>query len=137
MRPFADGGFDTPSGKFEFYAERLIAHGLDPLPAFTPPHETLGDGPYPLNFLSRKHKDSINANYGHLPIMQRQKAVARTLEMHPTTPTPRASATAKRSASSTAAASSCSRCGSPPTSRPARSPPTGAIGTNSPTARAR
>ena len=83
MRPFADGGFDTPSGKFEFYAERLIAHGLDPLPAFTPPHETLGDGPYPLNFLSRKHKDSINANYGHLPIMQRQKAVARTLEMHP------------------------------------------------------
>jgi len=84
LLPFAEGGFETPSGKWEFYAERLIGHGLDPLPGFTPPHETLRrDGPFPFNFLSRKHKDTINANYTHLPVMQRQETEARTLEMHP------------------------------------------------------
>ena len=84
LLPFAEGGFETPSGKWEFYAERLIEFGLDPLPGFTPPHETLQrEGPFPFNFLSRKHKDTINANYTHLPVMQRQEATARTLEMHP------------------------------------------------------
>jgi anaerobic selenocysteine-containing dehydrogenase len=57
--------------------------GLDPLPAFVPPHETLGKGPYPLNFLPRKHKDSLNSSYGHLPVMRRQEREARTLEIHP------------------------------------------------------
>ena len=35
-RPFADGGFPTPSGKCEFFAEHLEALGLDPLPTFEP-----------------------------------------------------------------------------------------------------
>lgn len=39
ITPFADGGFGTPSGKCEFYSATLAARGLDPLPAFTPPHE--------------------------------------------------------------------------------------------------
>ena len=29
--PFANGGFRTPSGKCEFYSERLAQQGLDPL----------------------------------------------------------------------------------------------------------
>ena len=33
--PFADGGFLTPSGKCEFYSERMKEMGLDPLPSFT------------------------------------------------------------------------------------------------------
>ena len=41
--------------------------GLDPLPAFVPPHETLSAGPYPLNFLPRKHKDSLNCRPAQLP----------------------------------------------------------------------
>jgi anaerobic selenocysteine-containing dehydrogenase len=61
----------------------MARDGLDPLPAFIPPHETLGNGPYPLNFLPRKHKDSLNSSYGHLPVMRRQESDARTLEMHP------------------------------------------------------
>jgi anaerobic selenocysteine-containing dehydrogenase len=83
LLPRAAGGFHTPAGKFEFYCEKLARDGLDPLPAFVPPHETLGTGPYSLNFLPRKHKDSLNSSYGHLPVMRRQEREARTLEMHP------------------------------------------------------
>jgi len=61
----------------------LAQDGYDPLPSFVPPHETLSDGPYPLNFLPRKHKDSLNSSYGHLPVMRRQESEARTVEMHP------------------------------------------------------
>ncbi|MEQ1594582.1 MAG: molybdopterin oxidoreductase family protein [Casimicrobium sp.] len=39
ITPFAEGGFGTPSGKCEFYSATLAARGLDPLPAYTPPHE--------------------------------------------------------------------------------------------------
>lgn len=35
--PFAKGGFPTPSGKCEFYSERMLADGYDPAPAYTPP----------------------------------------------------------------------------------------------------
>jgi len=83
LLPRAQGGFHTPSGKFEFYCEKMAHDGLDPLPTFVPPHETLRNGRYPLNFLPRKHKDSLNSSYGHLPVMRRQEREAHTLEMHP------------------------------------------------------
>ena len=83
LLPRAKGGFLTPSGKFEFWCQKLARDGLDPLPSFVLPHETLSDGPYPLNFLPRKHKDSLNSSYGHLPVMRRQEKDARTLEIHP------------------------------------------------------
>lgn len=83
LLPHAEGKFHTPSGKFEFYCEKMARDGLDPLPTFVPPHETLSNGPYPLNFLPRKHKDSLNSSYGHLPVMRRQEHEARTLEIHP------------------------------------------------------
>lgn len=83
LLPRAQGRFLTPSGKFEFWCEKLARDGLDPLPSFVPPHETLSEGPYPLNFLPRKHKDSLNSSYGHLPVMSRQEKNARTLEIHP------------------------------------------------------
>jgi anaerobic selenocysteine-containing dehydrogenase len=34
---FAEGGFPTPSGKCEFYSERLLQDGYDPLPGYTAP----------------------------------------------------------------------------------------------------
>lgn len=37
--PFADGHFPTPSGKVELYSAAMAAHGLDPLPDYTPPTE--------------------------------------------------------------------------------------------------
>lgn len=89
LLPRAQGGFHSPSGKFEFYCEKLAQDGHDPLPSFVPPHETLSDGPYPLNFLPRKHKDSLNSSYGHLPVMRRQESEDRTIEMHPNDATAR------------------------------------------------
>ncbi len=35
--PFATGGFPTPSGKCEFYSERMARDGYDPLPTYHPP----------------------------------------------------------------------------------------------------
>ena len=35
--PFAEGNFPTPSGKCEFYSERMAQDGYDPLPTYTPP----------------------------------------------------------------------------------------------------
>jgi anaerobic selenocysteine-containing dehydrogenase len=40
--PFAEGGFPTPSGKCEFFSERLAAQGLDGLPDHLPNHELQG-----------------------------------------------------------------------------------------------
>ncbi len=38
--PFANGEFLTPSGKCEFYSERLAQLGMDPVPTYTPPYES-------------------------------------------------------------------------------------------------
>lgn len=35
--PFAQGDFPTPSGKCEFYSERMAQDGYDPLPTYHPP----------------------------------------------------------------------------------------------------
>jgi len=35
--PFAQGDFPTPSGKCEFYSERMAIDGYDPVPDYTPP----------------------------------------------------------------------------------------------------
>jgi anaerobic selenocysteine-containing dehydrogenase len=41
--PFADGRFPTPSGKVELRCETMRAHGIDPLPDYTPPAEFARD----------------------------------------------------------------------------------------------
>lgn len=40
--PFADGRFPTPSGKVELRCDAMRAHGVDPLPEYTPPAEFKG-----------------------------------------------------------------------------------------------
>jgi anaerobic selenocysteine-containing dehydrogenase len=42
--PFADLRFPTPSGKMELRSEAMAAHGVDPLPDYTPPAEFTDDG---------------------------------------------------------------------------------------------
>src|SRR5581483_2540901 len=52
--PFAEGPFDTPTGRIEFYSASLAAQGIDPLPAFVPAPEsrhTAGSRRFPLEFL--------------------------------------------------------------------------------------
>jgi anaerobic selenocysteine-containing dehydrogenase len=74
--PFAEGGFRTPSGKFEFGAETL---------AYAPPLESrLGDSElssrYPLELVSGKNDDSMNSTFGHRASVDEQTS---RLSMNP------------------------------------------------------
>jgi len=83
--PFADGGFETPSGKAEFYCESLRAKGLDPLPEFTPPAESRhsSEKRYPLEFLPRKADNYMNSTFANLPGHLKMEAAHRAvLEIH-------------------------------------------------------
>jgi anaerobic selenocysteine-containing dehydrogenase len=69
--PFAHGGFRTPSGKAEFYAENLKALGLDPVAEFTPPSESRhGKKDLPLELLARKADNFLNTTFSNLPSVQ-------------------------------------------------------------------
>jgi anaerobic selenocysteine-containing dehydrogenase len=74
--PFANGGFQTASGKFEFGAE-----ALDYLP---PSESRLGDpaltSRYPLELISGKNDDSLNSTFGHRRDVDEQTA---RLSIHP------------------------------------------------------
>ena len=55
--PFAQGNFQTPSGKAELYSEQLKRDGLDPVAQFVPPRESRNAdnaGKFPLEMLARK-----------------------------------------------------------------------------------
>ena len=81
-RPFAAGDFPTPSGKCEFEAAHLAAHGMDTLPAYTPP-ETVGDARYPLRLITAKSSlRFLNTSYANLP-RQLQAACEPRLDLHP------------------------------------------------------
>ena len=62
-RPFADGGFRTPSGKAELWSQSMQAQGLDPLPSG-------GDFPQApdgyLQLISGKTLHYLNSSYGHV-----------------------------------------------------------------------
>ena len=62
--PFADGGFPTPSGKCEFFSERLARKGLDALPDHLPNHETAGSSShYPLAMISPPARNFLNSSF--------------------------------------------------------------------------
>jgi anaerobic selenocysteine-containing dehydrogenase len=66
--PYAEGNFPTPSGKCEFYSERMKAMGLDPLPAFTAPYEFPENVPelaarYPLTLISSPRHQFLNSTF--------------------------------------------------------------------------
>jgi anaerobic selenocysteine-containing dehydrogenase len=69
--PYAEGGFSTPSGKCEFYSERMQLAGLDPLPAYIPPRESVETAPelaarYPLQLISPPANTFLNSTFSHL-----------------------------------------------------------------------
>ena len=66
--PFAHGGFPTPSGKCEFYCERMLQDGLDPLPTYLPPYESPASAPelarrYPLAMISPPQRNFLNTTF--------------------------------------------------------------------------
>jgi anaerobic selenocysteine-containing dehydrogenase len=84
--PFAQGGFPTPSGKCEFYSDRLAKRGLDPLPTYTPPHEDPQTQPelaarFPLQMLSPPAPSFLNSTFVNVESL-RQAAGEPTVELH-------------------------------------------------------
>ncbi len=62
--PFAAGGFPTPSGKCEFFSERLARRGLDGLPDHVPNHEPFGSSTrYPLAMISPPARNFLNSSF--------------------------------------------------------------------------
>jgi molybdopterin guanine dinucleotide-containing S/N-oxide reductase-like protein len=80
--PFAEGGFQTPSGKAELYNSALIAQGLDPVAEFVPPRESRHSGEgFPLELLARKADNYLNSTFSNLPSVQELEDTS-LLEIH-------------------------------------------------------
>ena len=75
-RPFAEGGFPTPSGKCEFVSARMQEMGLDHLPAFTPPYEFPEAVPelaarFPLTLISSPRHQFLNSTFVNVDSLRR------------------------------------------------------------------
>jgi anaerobic selenocysteine-containing dehydrogenase len=63
---FAQGGFDTPSGKVEFWSDKALALGVDALPDFVSPSEdTRSEAAlkYPLAMISPPARHFLNSSF--------------------------------------------------------------------------
>ena len=85
--PFAEGNFPTPSGKCEFYSETLRRQGLDPLPTYTPPRESVASNPqlarrFPLAMISPPARNALNSSFANLPAFFETDKTPH-LEIHP------------------------------------------------------
>ena len=85
--PFATGGFATPSGKVEFYSERLRDLGHDPLPTHVPLVESAEMTPelyarYPLTLLTPKAHHFINSTFNDVNTLTRREGRP-TIEISP------------------------------------------------------
>jgi anaerobic selenocysteine-containing dehydrogenase len=63
---FAEGGFDTPSGKVEFFSASARALGLDPLPDYTAPLEDTRSAAadrFPLAMISPPARNFLNSSF--------------------------------------------------------------------------
>jgi anaerobic selenocysteine-containing dehydrogenase len=85
--PYAEGGFPTPSGKCEFYSARMLADGLDPLPAYIPPYESVASNPelarrYPLAMISPPARNFLNSTFVNVQSLRDTEGEPH-LEMHP------------------------------------------------------
>jgi anaerobic selenocysteine-containing dehydrogenase len=86
--PFATGGFPTPSGKCEFYCARMQLDGLDPLPTYIPPYESLASNPelgksYPLAMISPPARNFLNSSFVNVKSLRDTEGEPH-LDMHPT-----------------------------------------------------
>jgi anaerobic selenocysteine-containing dehydrogenase len=89
--PFASG-FPTQSGKLEFVSDRMAQSGLDPVPGYTPAHETSQDDTrlaqeYTLALVTppdHYFRNSISAN-----VPRQRRSGVPTLLIHPSDAAPR------------------------------------------------
>jgi len=81
--PFAQGNFPTPSGRCEFFSQRLADQGLDGLPDHLPNYETPGsDARYPLAMISPPARNFLNSTFVNVKSLRDIEAEP-LLEIHP------------------------------------------------------
>jgi anaerobic selenocysteine-containing dehydrogenase len=81
--PFADGGFPTPSGRCEFFSQRLVDQGQDGLPDHLPNFEPANTHPdYPLAMISPPSRHFLNSTFVNVKSLRDMEG-APWLEMHP------------------------------------------------------
>jgi anaerobic selenocysteine-containing dehydrogenase len=87
--PFAQGGFPTPSGRCEFFSQRLVDMGLDGLPDHLPNHEVPGSNArYPLAMISPPARNFLNSTFVNVQSLRDIESEP-VLEIHPQDAQPR------------------------------------------------
>jgi anaerobic selenocysteine-containing dehydrogenase len=82
---FAQGGFDTPSGKVEFFSARAQALGLDPLPDYIAPEEDTRSAAairYPLAMISPPARNFLNSSFVNVQSLRASEGEP-WLDIHP------------------------------------------------------
>ncbi len=82
---FAQGGFDTPSGKVEFHSTAAQALGLDPLPAHTAPLEDTRSAlaaRFPLAMISPPARHFLNSSFVNVESLRAVEGEP-WLDLHP------------------------------------------------------
>jgi anaerobic selenocysteine-containing dehydrogenase len=85
--PYADGAFPTPSGKCELESPRMAELGLDSLPDYIPPYESVERDPalvkrYPLTLISSPAHTFLNSTFANVTSLRRQAREPEVL-LHP------------------------------------------------------
>jgi anaerobic selenocysteine-containing dehydrogenase len=84
--PFRDG-FYTPSGKLEFYSEKMARRGFDPLPSYRAcsesPENHAEHKKFPLQLLAPPSEHFLNSTFGAVD-EQRRRMGKPALKIHPT-----------------------------------------------------
>jgi anaerobic selenocysteine-containing dehydrogenase len=87
--PFAHGHFPTPSGKCEFFSERLAKQGWDGLPDHVPNYEVAqATQAYPLAMISPPARNFLNSTFVNVKSLQDSEGRP-LLEIHPNDAVPR------------------------------------------------
>ena len=82
---FAQGGFDTPSGKVEFYSSSALALGLDALPDYIAPLEDTRSElarRYPLAMISPPARNFLNSSFVNVASLRASEGEP-WLDIHP------------------------------------------------------
>jgi anaerobic selenocysteine-containing dehydrogenase len=82
---FADGGFDTPSGKVEFYSAVAAGLGLDPLPDYIAPQEDTRSAAadrFPLAMISPPARNFLNSSFVNVQSLRASEGEP-WLDIHP------------------------------------------------------
>jgi anaerobic selenocysteine-containing dehydrogenase len=83
--PFAEGAFPSPSGKCEFFSQRLADMGQDGLPDYIANYEIpQTNAEFPLAMISPPARNFLNSSFVNLQSL-RDIETEPVLEMHPKT----------------------------------------------------